>query len=246
MTNEASESNESWKAPYLSYETLTNFFEKKLGGNPTPPRIDTHFLDNYAGSVRPLLIATLKTIGMLDDKNEVLEPMRVAARSADSRKAVLRAWAQDFYREQLELADRHATAQMLWESFSKRGFNGSTLRRAVLFYLALVQDVDLPNSTFFKAPKAPASTSPRGRRQSEDKPPPGDQHQDEQPVVRKPGAGEQRIIHLGDAGTVTVNVDVRWLDLPDDTFTKLRQLIRELASLEPADQSSDEEGGVTP
>ena len=54
---------------------------------------------------------------------------------------------------------------MLWESFSEHGFNGSTLRRAVIFYLALSQDLGLPLSPHFKSPKAPPSAGggPRKR-----------------------------------------------------------------------------------
>lgn len=226
------QSRETWKAPYLSYETLTNFFEKKLGGNPLPPRIDVHFLDNYAGSVRPLLISTLKTLGMIDEKNEVLETLGIAVKGPDERRAVMRSWAQEFYSEQLGLAERHATAQMLWETFSKHGYNGSTLRRAVIFYLALVDDTGLPNSTFFKAPKAPPSSGSRSSR----KVPPVDQgsvvEADEGGAGQNP-SGEHRVVELGGAGTVTMHVDVRWLDLPDETFAKLRQLIKDIEALAP-------------
>jgi hypothetical protein len=34
---------------------------------------------------------------------------------------------------------------------------------------------------------------------------------------------------------VTMTVDVRWLDLPDDTFTRLRQLIKDIEALGSAD-----------
>jgi len=240
MANEDEQPQEPWKAPYMSYETLSNFLDKKIGENPIPPRIDTYFLDNYAGSVRPLLIATLKTIGMIDENNHVLEPMRTAARSPESRKAVLKAWAEPFYPRQIALGEQHATAQMLWESFSKRGFNGSTLRRAVLFYLALAKDVELPVSVHFKAPKASTPSSRSRNRVDQGEGRDTGNHARRDPPPRN-AAPEEREIHLGEAGTVTVLVDVRWLDLPDAKFTKLRQIIRELEALEDAGQAPEPE-----
>src|ERR1022692_2285291 len=101
---------DSWRAPYMSYATLANFLDTKISGGAVPPRIDTGFLDNYAGSVRPLLLATLKTIGMIEEDGLVGESLREAVRSPETRKAVLRGWAGQFYSEQIKLATQNATA----------------------------------------------------------------------------------------------------------------------------------------
>ena len=229
-----------WRPPYMSYETLTNFFDKKIGDNPVPPRIDSQFLDNYAGSVRPLLVATLKTLGMLDENNQVLDPLRQAVHGPSDRKVVLKAWAQQFYAEQIALGQRHATAQMLWETFTKRGgLNGSTLRRAVIFYLALAKDIGLPVSAHFKSPKATAPANPKPPRtppadgHAGNAKPPKDEHNGSAGSASAAGA-ERRDISLGDAGSVTVIVNVRWLDLPEDQFAKLRKLIKDIEALEHA------------
>lgn len=50
-------------------------------------------------------------------------------------------------------------------------------------------------------------------------------------------SAERRDISLGDAGSVTVIVNVRWLDLPEDQFTKLRKLIKDIEAL--GDSGSD-------
>jgi hypothetical protein len=245
--SEQDSSAPAWRAPYMSYETLVNFFDKKIGDNPVPPRIDGPFLDNYAGSVRPLLVTTLKTMGMLDGKNQVLEPLHRAARGANERKAVLRAWAEDFYAEQIELGKQHATAQMLWETFSKRGqLTGSTLRRAVIFYLALAKDVGLPVRAHFKSPKAPTSPQKSSPKPHVDsgavKPPPKDVSDDNPDTA----TAERRDVILGDAGSVTVIVNVRWLDLPEDQFTKLRKLIKDIEALGASGSDGREQVEVSP
>jgi hypothetical protein len=166
MTEEGS-GQDSWHAPYLPYGTLANFLDNKVGGGAVPPRIDRTFLENYSGSVRPLILVTLKTIGMIDNEGKVLPSLREAVRNPpQSRQAVLRSWSEQFYSRQIELAKENDTAQTLWESFSERGFNGSTLRRAVIFYLALSEDLGLPLSPHFKSPKAPPSTGGTPRKRS--------------------------------------------------------------------------------
>lgn len=156
-----------WHSPYLPYATLTNFLDNKVGGGAVPPRIDRTFLENYSGSVRPLILATLRTIGMIDNEGKVLPSLREAVRNPpQSRQAVLRSWAEQFYSRQIELAKANDTAQTLWESFSERGFNGSTLRRAVIFYIALSEDLGLPLSPHFRTPKAPSSPGGTSRKRS--------------------------------------------------------------------------------
>lgn len=240
-------SGPTWRPPYMSYETLVNFFDKKIGDNPVPPRIDTPFLENYAGSVRPLLVTTLKTLGMLDENNQVLDPLRRAAHGADEREAVLRSWAEDFYAEQIELGKRHATAQMLWETFGKRGgLTGSTLRRAVIFYLALARDIGLPVSAHFKSPKAPPpgqKPPPKPRIDGSGAKPPPKDVSDDNPDA---GAPERRDVLLGTAGSVTVIVNVRWLDLSEDQFTKLRKLIKDIEALGLAGQDGSYETEDSP
>jgi hypothetical protein len=233
-----------WRPSYMSYETLGNFFDKRIADNPVPPRIDRHFLDNYAGSVRPLLITTLKTMGMLDENNVVQEPLREAARGGvEGRKKVIRTWAEEFYAEQIALGQQHATAQMLWESFTKRsGYTGSTLRRAVLFYLALARDLGLPISAHFKAPKdTPSgprpSRAPRQPSASREKPTAHEEPPSHVNRATQDGAKlERRDVTLGSAGTVSITVNVRWLDLSDEQFTALRKLIKDIEALgQPSD-----------
>lgn len=231
---------EEWKAPYISYQTLTTFIDGKLGQNPLPPRIDRGFVDNYAGSVQAQLLSALRIIGLVSDDGLVLAPLREAVRSPEHRQQVIRTWAVDFYQDQLALAEENATAQMLLESFAKHQYSGSTLRKAIVFFLSLVDELGLPKSVHFKAPRQ-ASPAPSGRRKKDAKP--------DEPAVTavpmpQPAAGEQKTVLLGTAGEVTVYVNVKWLELSEDKFVRLRKAIRDLEELaEPtADNEASEDG----
>ena len=229
--------DEAWKAPYVSYDTLRNFLENKLGDASTiPPRIDNHFLDSYAGSVRNLLLIALKSAGLLGEQNQVLEPLRQAVAGPDARKRVLREWAETFYAEQIQLALNNETSGALWESFQRHGYSGSTMRKAVVFYLALCDDVGLPKSPHFKAPRQPppgssASRKPRSAGRNVGKSSGTTPAAIQGALVPPPTVGETKTYVLGDAGSVTVTVGVRWLDLDEDSFTKLRKAIKDIESL---------------
>lgn len=223
---------DDWKPPYLSYQTLTSFIDIKLGANPLPPRIDRGFLDSYAGSVQALLLQALKTIGLITDSGAVTQELRQAASHPNGRKAILKKWASEFYAEQSGLATANATAQMLHESFAKHKISGSTLRKAIVFYLTLADDVGLPKSPHFKPPRqaGPPTSRPKkaaGQSAAEKRTP-------ENPLTTHSGTsvgGETVTVDFGTAGKVVLQVNVKWLELPKETFTNLRDLIDQLGAL---------------
>lgn len=236
--SDTDQAGSGWKAPYVGYSTLVNFIDKKCGENPIPPQIDKTFIDNVAGGVQPMLLGALKTIGFIRDDGGVEPLLEKAASSPDQRKEILKTWAEGFYADQLGLAQKNATAQMLTTSFGPSGYTGSTLRKAMGFFLTLVDDVGLPKSPHFKLPKQ--TPSPRKKKDADVETPPA-------VTPAPPGAGtsgtagEKTVVSLGDAGTVTVFVDVRWLTLPDETFTTLRKAIRDLQGLAAGDDEEEVE-----
>lgn len=230
--------------PYISLTTLNNFMEK-LGAGAIPPRIDKGYLDKYSGAAQALLLSTLKLMSFIDEASgEVLDSLESAAHSEGRRKIEYRRFAEEFYSEQLALAAKNGTSQMLEESFRKWGISGSTMRKAIVFYLHLVEYVGLPNSPHFKAPKQPAPAkggAGRTRNGKAEVVNSGSGGPAAAPADFAPRSqGERKSITLGSAGTVTVIVDVRWLDLPVDQFTALRKAISALEELQvTADKISD-------
>lgn len=223
-TNASAENPDGeWRPPYVPYATLVGFIDNKLGTNPLPPRIDRGFLDTYAGSVQAMLLSTLRLMGFIGEDGLVLEPLKTATRSPALRKRVFKDWAEKFYAEQQALARQNATAQMLHESFGRHRLSGSTLRKAIVFYLALVDELGMERSPHFKAPRqVTAASRPRKRPDPvilEVEPTPSSTH------------GETLVVDLSPAGRVTVNVDVKWLQLPMDTFSELRSILGQLENL---------------
>lgn len=250
MTEGAAETVDEAKPPYISFTTLKNFLDK-LGEGAMPPVIDKGYLDNYSGGTQAMLMQALRAMGLTDAQNRVLPALARAARDDAARKQTMRDFAETMYAEQLELAKMNGTSQQLAESFSKYKYTGSTLRKAIVFYLALVEYTGAPNSPNFKAPKATGGPAKRRKREDGGG---GDAIGGggaEPPAAPKPsgGAGEKVTVDFGDAGTVTLTVDVRWLNLSDEAFTALRRLIKDLEALgtdEAEEALDDDEDGSDP
>jgi hypothetical protein len=222
------------KAPYLSLTTLTNFLDR-WGDGPIPPRIDKSALDTYSGGTQAVLMSTLRLMGYVGPEGEVLPPLREAIMSVEARKAYLDLWARRFYSRQIALAEQNGTAQMLQESFASFGYSGSTLRKAIVFYLQLVEYLGLPNSPLFRAPKQ--SGTPTARRRVK----PAAPATVPAPATPAPSAprGDATVVRIGNLATITIVVDAQWMKLPVETITSMREAIAQLEAL--ADDPGDDE-----
>jgi hypothetical protein len=226
------------KPPYLSLTTLQNFLDR-WGEGAIPPRIDRSALESYSGGTRSMLMSTLRQVGWVDSKDYVLPALRDAITDVDARKAHLEKWARHYYAEQLALAEQGATAGMLHESFAEHGYSGSTLRKAIVFYLALVEYLGLPTSPHFRAPKQSATPSSRKRGPRAQVPrallPDEPAHPRLSPAAPK---GETTIVEISDLATITVTVDAQWMRLPIETITTMREAIAKLEGLSQAQRTS--------
>lgn len=221
------EENED-KPPYLSLTTLINFFDRWADG-PIPPRIDKSALDRYSGGTQAILMSTLRLMGYVNHEGVVLPTLRDAVRDEEARKAHLDQWARYFYADQIALAEKNGTAQMLQESFANAGYTGSTLRKAVVFYLALVDYLGLPNSPHFRAPKQSATPTARRRRPRSDASQPREPATVSGPPTPK---GDVTVINVDDLATITITVDAQWMRLPVETITTMREAIAQLEALD--------------
>ncbi len=215
------------RPPYLSLTTLTNFRER-WGDGPIPPRIDKSALDSLSGGTQAQLLSTLRQMGFINPEGSVLPALREAVRSEERFRYYLDEWARRFYAEQIALAEQNATAQMLHESFAKYGYRGSTLRKAVVFYLAVVEYLGLPNSPMFRPPKQGATPTTRRRPRSVT---PAEHEVIDEYRVPTSQRGEVTIVKIGDLATITVAIEAQWMKLPVETITSMRTAIETLEGL---------------
>lgn len=237
-----------FRPPYLSFQTFWSFLED-LVSRPLPGKLDRSVMRKKSGSDQANLTVALKSFGLIDESWTVTGLNEVAKTDAGGRIQWLALQIREHYAAQMKVSDDNGTEQQLRDSF-KEAFgleSADTIRKAMTFFLHAAKKADIETSHYFPSTRsgsgAPGTPKPR-RAGSRRKPPPGDAKKPE-PDAGSAGetAHEHRDVTLGDAGTVSIDVDVRWLDLSDEQFTKLRKLIKDIEALGDSGNNGDKEDG---
>ena len=148
----------SWTPPYISWGLLIRLV-KRLESNP-PPRIDRTIL---AGSnqTRTQTILALKSLELVDQEGALTESFTMLIEAGDSRPAIVRSLLERFYKGPVELGNINGTQQQLEEEFRGYGVSGSTVRKAISFFLKAAEYAELQTSPHFRVPPAPQRAKKR-------------------------------------------------------------------------------------
>jgi len=112
----------------------------------------------------------LRNIGLIDDAGKVTDSMRKLAESPNERKRLVAELLTTYYSEPVQLGADGATHGQLEKSFMDNyGVTGSTLRKAVSFFLQAADFAQIQRSRHWKKPtqRRPVTTArkPRVQRQ---------------------------------------------------------------------------------
>jgi hypothetical protein len=127
--------------PYVAFPTFRNFLASLKGG--IPARIDKSVMGNISGGAQSHLLATVKFLQLIGPQGEPQDELRqlVDAYQTDKWKEVLSALVKSSYSDVIDGLDlTTATPQQLDEKFRAAGVEGSTLDKAMRFYLTAVQE----------------------------------------------------------------------------------------------------------
>lgn len=155
----------SWKPPYISWGLLVRLIER-LESNP-PPRIDRTILKG-SNQTQTQTILALKALGLIDGEGAVTESFTTLLAAGESRPARVRSLLERFYKGPVALGRVNGTQQQLEEEFRGYGVSGSTVRKAISFFLKAAEYAGVQTSPHFRVPSAPqrprklASPKPSG------------------------------------------------------------------------------------
>lgn len=220
--------------PYnIAWATFLTSVER-IAQDP-PGRIDRSYLGSVSGTIQTYLIAALKSFSLIDDEGR---PTRVKDMAdPEARKAVIRSLLEEFYPGMVALGTSSTTVGQLNEEWSKAfpNLTGESKVKGIRFFISAMTYADLPRSSLWggvKAPRGASTSKPKTRKVKT-----VDQNRDQGGSTGGGTSGETVVVDLGDAGRVTVTVNVQWLQLDDDTFAALRKSITDLKALAKAASS---------
>jgi hypothetical protein len=230
-----------FKPPYLPFKTFWSFVEE-LRSKPLPPEIDRSLLRTKSGTDQANLISAFKAFGLISETQAVEANLRQLISADESgAKSILQGLLRSRYPRQFELSEQNGTEKALNDSFEEDfGVTADTRRKAVTFFLQASRFAGIKLSPHFPVTRL-GSGRPAGIR------PKQTAKRKTLPIGAPTGNAGTRTpecvtADLG-AGTVTMIVDVRWLDLDDSKFVALRKLTADLRELDVGvgDAGSDED-----
>lgn len=181
----AAQNEQVIKPPYVAYRTFVNSLNK-LQEWGTPGRIDSSVFAGQSGSGIAALLAAYKYLGLMEDSGAPSAALKELVKHGESERGpLMRALIEGRYEflkpPSIVLAD--ATTQQIEAAFREQGIQGSTITKAVSFFLSAAQDAGIEVSKHIKTPqpKRNGSTGTKARRAKSSAgtpppPPPADPH----------------------------------------------------------------------
>src|SRR5258708_3411612 len=152
---------------YVSY----SFFIKFINGlreTHLPLQIDKSLMRTASGSQQSSMLASLRFLRLIDEDGKPTELMKQLVEASDqARPPLLKKMVESSYTflfgsDQFPL-DK-ASGQQVVEKFRDQELTGSTVSKAIAFFLAIAKAADIKVSPHVKAPAIVRSSSKRGSR----------------------------------------------------------------------------------
>jgi Family of unknown function (DUF5343) len=148
--------------PYASYRSLLGHIEElKASDSHLPDVIDRSLLRRKSGSEQSALISTYRWLGLIDEAGAPTDDFHQIFRTNtdEDRQPILERLVKRSY---AFVGDgtinlRNATSSQMTERFRQYGLTGSTIGRAISFFLAIAKDAGIQVSPHIKPPSAPTS-----------------------------------------------------------------------------------------
>lgn len=232
------------RAPYASTGSIKTVIEKHRQVGLQSMNLQRLQQIGVTEALAPRTLHALTFLGFYDEQGRVT-PEFDALRKVPEHdfKPRLAALLREAYAPILEILDPATATPLDVENAFRRFKPTGQLPRMVQLFIGLMAYAEVMpepqrrgggggSSQTASKTSAKGSATRGSPRTPDGKAGPERPHQPSPPS--QPTGVERRVIRLGEAGTVTIAVDVRWLDLPDHQFTKLRQLIKDIEALEHA------------
>ncbi|MDX6697696.1 MAG: hypothetical protein QOE65_1093 [Solirubrobacteraceae bacterium] len=166
--------------PYVPFRTLLNAIQR-MQDEGMPSRLDRSYLSNLPWSTQNHFLAACRALGLTDNDGKPTRLLVQLVEEPDKRGTVFADVLRSKYPNVVSLGT-NATQEQLEEQFKPFGLGGSTLRKAVAFYLHAAKFAEVPLSPHFRSPRTTTRQS-TSRRRPKAAPAPTAANGDAQPVV---------------------------------------------------------------
>ncbi len=225
-------SEETRAAAYVPYGTFKNQLDRFQKGG-LPGRVDKSAFVGLAGGTQTQLLATMKFLNLVTEEDELpTEALKqLVARDEVQRRPILKKVLQEAYPKLFELDLASATPQMVDEAMANYGVAGSTLTKAVRFFLTAAAEVGIELSTYLQ--KSQGGARPKGNgapRRKRAKATP--KQQPSQDSGNQVGGTSKQLQLVSGGGSVTLTYSVNLFEASPEDRDFVLQLIKSLEDYE--------------
>lgn len=220
--------------PYLSFATLLNQIER-MEREGTPARIDPSYLVGMAGGTRSQFKMGLRSLGLIDETNQVTDTLVELAGKPDDRPEILAGILRDRFPRLVGLGE-NATRGQLDEVLSEYGLGVDTRRKAASFYVAAASYAGIPLSPHIRPAKGVNSAGAQRRVRRSRKRPAAPTTPSAQSVAPQ---GDTHSLRLRSGGQVTLSVSVNVMQLSVEDRNFVFHLIDKLKEYEQSQANSE-------
>lgn len=153
---------------YVPWATLISALDNlHTHGIPASGKIDKSLWDTQSGAIQGQLLIAFRFLGLIDEKNKVLPPLsQLVDADATARKPVLKSIIEDKYKSVIAKGLATISQGQLDEAFRAMNISGSTLVRAVRFFVKACQELGIPISSRVAQKTRAAGSQPRRPRRT--------------------------------------------------------------------------------
>jgi hypothetical protein len=212
--------------PYLPLKTLLTALDALREG--VPKRIDRVIWRSQSGAVQGQIMIALRFFGLVDDSDLPTMPLleKLAQGDEKERKALLKSVVEKHFAPIISHDLTKMTLPMLNEEMEKFGLTGSTLRKAVGFFLQTAKYLEMPLSPYLIDK---TRNSPRPRRGPKARNSPSLQ---EGTSTLLQTSGSNTSVTLRGGGTVTMTVTADVWKMPNEDRAFVLDLIDKIQAYE--------------
>jgi len=181
---------------YVPYATFLSAIDAlKRDGIPGTGKIDKSLWDSQSGAIQGQLLLAFRFLGLIDEHNRVLPALPPLVEAGpDERKPIIKKLIEASYAKLLTLDLNTISQGQLDEALRGYGVGGSTLARAVRFFVKACQETGIPISKRVSDKVRGGQTGPRKRRA-----PSNGKHAEDPitppvPPIQQPAAWESQLL----------------------------------------------------
>lgn len=165
------DNQEDFKPPYVSFTMLLNVLER-MRTEGVPARVDRSYLGSTSGTTKAQFLAAAKALELLDGDLKPTGTLQSLVSNPDQRPGIMREMLTRFYGRAVALGT-NATQQQLEEAFREEyDITGSTVRKALAFYLAAARYAKIELSPHFTPVRTGGAPTGKKRQRSKAASPP--------------------------------------------------------------------------